>query len=468
MSSSARGAGAPLIRWHRLNDLQVTSLLQVASVLLRVVSPLSSSSADTALYLPSHVTRKSVEAPPRAKVRLFVSELNPGAERVAGLICTTANETLRKKKGHNKRPAPAAAPAPASVEGFSSSMRDPRASMSMSTSTRGAGAPSAEASTTGAEATDTSMSKASPEAASGRLAPTLAVTPRRWQRARQDKRPGNFASVVATAATGTLEVANKSPARKWSHDSRKSTDIEAGGGGGPSEQQRMAEMMEGLRIRFADVDTCGDLADATHMLLYLNVHTWEGNAPAEPTDAGGGHGGGHGGGTHRRTAADVSEPEIAATVRRARSAGVPIVMVHEQDEAHGGCPFERFVYQTPYDLISAGLYNELAVALHPSPEETAVALVQIFQKLASTAKRGEAAGQGSPRPRRTNQLPQSWLTSTNSKLNQSRFAAKTITHHLSRSAHSDVSRNSRNSSRRRSEVLVIPQERSEKRKTRAF
>ena len=74
-ASSAGGGGAPLIRWHRLNDLQVTSLLQVASVLLRVVS--NSPTADSALYLPSHVTRKSVDVAHAVRLSLHTPTHTP-------------------------------------------------------------------------------------------------------------------------------------------------------------------------------------------------------------------------------------------------------------------------------------------------------------------------------------------------------------------------------------------------------
>ena len=309
---------------------------------------------------------------------------------------------------------------------------------------------------------------------------SLPVTPSRWQKARSDKR-ANFASVVTTAAAVGEKPLSLSPwGRKGSTDSdrRKSTDGESGsgsggggGGGGASPQQQMLEEMA-RRIRFADLDTCGDLSNATHMLLYLNKHTWQGDAPigglsggaspgpggsrlSTPVAAGASPGASPGTDVDRRC--DVEEPEIAATVRRARAAGVPIVMVHEQEEACGGCPFERFVYQTPYDLIAGGLYNELAVALHPSPEETAVALVQVFQKLASTAKDGAPGG------RRTNQLAHS-----------SRDAAKKITCHLSgrsSSRYTDMPsrKMGRMSKRMSSAELIIPMgEMSEKRKSRAF
>ena len=49
-------------------------------------------------------------------------------------------------------------------------------------------------------------------------------------------------------------------------------------------------------------------------------------------------------------------------------AQVPIVLVHEQDAACGGCPFGLFFRTTPDDLINEHkLYGPVAVAWHPGP-----------------------------------------------------------------------------------------------------
>ena len=45
------------------------------------------------------------------------------------------------------------------------------------------------------------------------------------------------------------------------------------------------------------------------------------------------------------------------------------VVAREQDEAHGGCPFERFVYQAPYVLISGGLYCLSSIVTRGRPSE---------------------------------------------------------------------------------------------------
>ena len=86
-------------------------------------------------------------------------------------------------------------------------------------------------------------------------------------------------------------------------------------------------------------DRRSDGTPVTHFLLYLAQETWVG-------DAG---------------------DELAREVRAAREAGMPIVMVHENDMEHGGCEFARFFETTPRDLIQGNLYSALAFALYPGP-----------------------------------------------------------------------------------------------------
>ena len=67
---------------------------------------------------------------------------------------------------------------------------------------------------------------------------------------------------------------------------------------------------------------------------------------------------------------------FAEEVRAARANNFPIIMVHENDEAAGGCEFARFFESTPQDLIADGLYKALAYAWYPEPfRAVSVALV---------------------------------------------------------------------------------------------
>ena len=56
---------------------------------------------------------------------------------------------------------------------------------------------------------------------------------------------------------------------------------------------------------------------------------------------------------------------LAVEIRAARHAGIPILMIHQKDPAHGGCAFERFFSVTPEDLIRNGLYRSIAVPWYP-------------------------------------------------------------------------------------------------------
>ena len=67
---------------------------------------------------------------------------------------------------------------------------------------------------------------------------------------------------------------------------------------------------------------------------------------------------------------------FANEVRAARANGFQMVMVHENDEADGGCEFARFFETTPQDLIADGLYKALAYAWYPDPfRQVSLALV---------------------------------------------------------------------------------------------
>jgi len=106
-------------------------------------------------------------------------------------------------------------------------------------------------------------------------------------------------------------------------------------------------------------DSCGD--EATHMLLYLNKATWAG----EGAEA------------------------LAEQVRAAREARLPIVMAHENDAVRGGCIFAHFFEVTPRDLISDGLYNDLAVGCHAEPHRQA-SIALLAQALGATKQTAQS------------------------------------------------------------------------------
>ena len=87
-------------------------------------------------------------------------------------------------------------------------------------------------------------------------------------------------------------------------------------------------------------------SDVTHFLLYLNFNTYLN---------------------------DMGQ-RLAEELRKARTAGLPIVMAHENDMALGGCEFSRFFTTTPQDLINDGLYNALAFAAYPGATHRAASV----------------------------------------------------------------------------------------------
>jgi len=97
---------------------------------------------------------------------------------------------------------------------------------------------------------------------------------------------------------------------------------------------------------------------ATHMLLYLCHETYLG----------------------------TQGEALAAELRRARQAGFPTVMLHENDMDNGGCEFGRFFETTPQDLISGGLYKALAFAAYPGAF-CPVSVALVAQALGATATR---------------------------------------------------------------------------------
>tara|TARA_B100000795_G_scaffold74807_1_gene53059 strand:- start:1167 stop:3974 length:2808 start_codon:yes stop_codon:yes gene_type:complete len=83
--------------------------------------------------------------------------------------------------------------------------------------------------------------------------------------------------------------------------------------------------------------------NATHMLLYLDRHTWLGAAG----------------------------DKLAKSVAAARAQKLPIIIVHEQDESRGACEFSQFFETTPQALMtggSTGLYAiTIAIPLYAPP-----------------------------------------------------------------------------------------------------
>ena len=84
----------------------------------------------------------------------------------------------------------------------------------------------------------------------------------------------------------------------------------------------------------------------------------------------------------RDTFEGVAGAELAEELRLALAARLPIVMLHENDEAAGGCSrFDPIYNSTPAELKDAGLYDAIAVAWYPGkfrPVSVRLASAQLF------------------------------------------------------------------------------------------
>ena len=77
------------------------------------------------------------------------------------------------------------------------------------------------------------------------------------------------------------------------------------------------------------------------------------------------------------------ENNLKNILQSTKAMKIPIVLVHEQDNAKGGCPFETFFDQTPQDLIDPPyeLFKELAIPLYTTTEYRTVSLRQIINTI---------------------------------------------------------------------------------------
>ena len=89
------------------------------------------------------------------------------------------------------------------------------------------------------------------------------------------------------------------------------------------------------------------------------------------------------------TWADNGAEALAEQVRAARRAELPLVMAHENDAVRGGCIFAHFFEVTPRDLLSDGLYNDLAVGCHSDPHRQ-VSLALLAKALGATKQTAQS------------------------------------------------------------------------------
>jgi hypothetical protein len=114
----------------------------------------------------------------------------------------------------------------------------------------------------------------------------------------------------------------------------------------------LAKAYDGIKVTEA-CQSDANTVHPIHLLLYLNINTFCGDAGLQ----------------------------LASELQRTRAAGLPIVMVHENDPQRGGCAFEKFFKTTPADLINSGLYTQLAYAAYPGDDHRAVSMALIAKAL---------------------------------------------------------------------------------------
>ena len=113
--------------------------------------------------------------------------------------------------------------------------------------------------------------------------------------------------------------------------------------------ERAVQALRGMKWAPALCDS-----SPTHMLLYLNADTFLGSAG----------------------------DKLAEETRHAMQQKLPLVLLHECDPQHGSCDFDRFFFSTPEDIIAMGIFNPLAIPLHPSKHALDVAAMLTLKELA--------------------------------------------------------------------------------------
>ena len=72
---------------------------------------------------------------------------------------------------------------------------------------------------------------------------------------------------------------------------------------------------------------------------------------------------------------------LADEIRAVRKTSLPVVLVHENDDARRGCAFKTFFETTPQDLIDGGLYRAIAVAFMSGEAHRRVSHTLLAQRL---------------------------------------------------------------------------------------
>jgi hypothetical protein len=105
------------------------------------------------------------------------------------------------------------------------------------------------------------------------------------------------------------------------------------------------------------------------MLLYLNDETWLTQGDVLERDVRAGlnaakHANANAG---RLSRFRLGAAEMASGKKSQSKEKIKIILAHENDPKKGGCEFDKFFVNTPEGLVKAGIYSDVAIALHTKP-----------------------------------------------------------------------------------------------------
>jgi len=366
-----------IIRWHRVHDFQLLSLKMIAEQLLSKLPGLDwVAGKSNKLFMPGELSRKALTL--GSRVNLYISDANPGAAEFGEELRCRFAETANSRASASQR----------------SSVTNKNMSDRGSTAAPGESTTQAAGSSTGPRrigriyrrvarikarfASDSSAPSAVSSGVrlttSGEAAPSSGVSLHVDHDAPPAPAPpAARGSSAVRNGTANFFITRVSPEveRSTTRATSRGRSRSPGSPGSPGSPRppRLA-----LRSR-------SKRDSATHMLLYLNEATFVAEG---------------------RT-------QLARELSWARRHNMPILMVHENDPQRGGCTFDRFFQTTPQELIEAGLYRRIAVALQPGPHRQ-ISLAMAAKELgAHDVQRRSLSGRLAASQRRT-------LVSTTTKL----------------------------------------------------
>ena len=138
----------------------------------------------------------------------------------------------------------------------------------------------------------------------------------------------------------------------------------ANSNGGPRSLASITKEFTSARRISMMLSSRDESAPVTHMLLYLSREVFSGTAGSR----------------------------LAGELRRAQERKLPIFLVHECDSAVGGEGTDDFGYffqVTPEDLVIAGLYSTIAVAMHAGSKHRAASFILAARTLAGATTTAE-------------------------------------------------------------------------------